>query len=447
MENYYQGCNTKLLARIPECRKVLELGCAAGLLGWHYKQEFPNAEWHGVDLFEEALAAAATRLDSTHLIHLDRQPLTSVGSGFDCVVLGDVLEHLVDPSRVLAQLYAITTEDAKIICCVPNMGHASVIERLISGDMSYDENGLLDKTHLRFFTKSSLVKLFLDSGWSPNVADRYIAPSGNTAFVQHIIEAAVALRLPQDMALENFSAYQYIFDCKKIHRIPRSDLPPISVIVALNDDRQLEQNILKSPGLKEINAEIILCRGAKSAADAFELGKEKASREWLMYCHQDVYFPSGFGARLQGAMNGMDTERKRKSVIGFAGLSMDEFGKTAHSGSVIDRGQRFDYPASERVVSLDELAIVMHKSCARQIDPELGWHLWATDLCLQGANDPEGVCYSQTVSEPIFHNSYSSYTLPEAYYKSAKILSKKYPDMAMIPTLCADIANHTMRPG
>ena len=58
MKTYYEGCNTRLLEQIPKRRKVLELGCAAGLLGWHYKQEFPDAQWHGVDVSEVALAAA-----------------------------------------------------------------------------------------------------------------------------------------------------------------------------------------------------------------------------------------------------------------------------------------------------------------------------------------------------------------------------------------------------
>jgi 2-polyprenyl-3-methyl-5-hydroxy-6-metoxy-1,4-benzoquinol methylase len=439
MKNYYQGCNTKLLAKIPKCKKVLELGCAAGLLGWHYKQEFPDAEWHGVDISAEALEVASTRLDNTYLIHLDRQSIKNAGDEYDCIVLGDILVHLIDPLEVLADLHSITTPDAKIFCCVPNMGHASVMERMIAGDLTYDDEGLLDKTHLRFFTKGSLIKLFLDAGWYPNIADSYKVPSQNEEFMRHITAAAGALGLPSETALENFTTYQYIIDCTKIKKACSAPALELSIVVPVNNEQQVALNVLKSPGLMNLNVGVTLCRGAKNASEAFEMGKENSTNEWILFCHQDVYFPPGFGENLSNAINQLDPGKIKKTVIGFAGLALDVAGNIVQSGSVVDRGIRFEHPPSEKIISLDEFAIVMHKSCELKIDPALGWHLWATDLCLQGIHNLDDGCYPISIQESIFHNSYNNYVLSDDFRRSADILLEKYPHLTVIPTLCGNI--------
>ncbi len=92
-----------------------------------------------------------------------------------------------------------------------------------------------------------------------------------------------------------------------------------------------------------------------------------------------------------------------------------------HAGFVIDRGSRFDQPASEAVVSIDELALVLPRQSPLRIDPSLGWHLWATDLCLQA------ICahrfFAHIVRLPLFHNSHTDHTLPAAFHASAATLA------------------------
>jgi len=170
-ENYYSGLNVKLYEAIPHnSKKILELGCANGKLGGLYKKNNLTAIWHGVDFSTEALKNASLVLDETYQIDMNQENLTEyIGDEkYDVIVIGDLLEHLIDPRKMLSELLKFTHDESKVVACVPNMSHVSVVQRLISGDFTYDQMGLLDDTHLKLYSPSSLFKIFLDSGWLPN---------------------------------------------------------------------------------------------------------------------------------------------------------------------------------------------------------------------------------------------------------------------------------------
>jgi hypothetical protein len=125
-------------------------------------------------------------------------------------------------------------------------------------------------------------------------------------------------------------------------------------------------------------------------------------------------------------------ENGRRTVVGFVGMS----GAAAH-GLCLDRGNWLDWPATENATSIDELAVILHRDTELQIDPALGWHLWATDMCLQAER-------ATIIRVPVHHNSHPvpehiSYTVPPAFHESAKVLRAKYPGIP-IRTLCGEIA-------
>ncbi|TXC65324.1 hypothetical protein FSC37_01995 [Piscinibacter aquaticus] len=140
------------------------------------------------------------------------------------------------------------------------MAHLSVIERMIAGDISYDSMGLLDQTHVRFYSPASAFKTFLDAGWLPHLQDQYRVEVPQTHFAAKIVEAAQLLGLPAETAVRNLGCYQMVIVCRKWAMEPlRGAGPsaPPSVIVPVNRPWQYELNIARSPGLKEIDAEII----------------------------------------------------------------------------------------------------------------------------------------------------------------------------------------------
>lgn len=166
-----------------------------------------------------------------------------------------------------------------------------------------------------------------------------------------------------------------------------------------------------------------------------------------MLVRQDVYFPKGSGMTLAQQLGSLTEQGKTGAPVGFASL---EPGRQAadrtvvsYSGFVIDRTNRFDHEPSEAAVSIDELAVAMHQDCEVSIDPGLDWHLWATDLCLQGLAIARRSAIARIIRVPLFHNSVTDFTLPDAFHRSAELLLAKYPGWDGIPTLCGQLRRRT----
>lgn len=434
---YFDGLNQKLLSAIPsDAHSVLEFGCANGRLGAACKVLHPGLRWTGVDANPSALAEAATRLDDVVSMDLDSPDANLLGSGYDVIVFGDVLEHLRDPGECLRVAHSVSEPRARLLTCIPNMAHVSVIERMLAGDLSYDAAGLLDSTHLRFLSSASAFKLLLDAGWLPNVLDRYAVGHPDEAFLTHLVAAAGRLGIPEQTALNHLLSYQLIIDCIKAPSCAPSADSRFSVIVPVNNRQQFELNVNRSPGLAEANAEIICVEGAGSAADAFASARSHVSTGWIVFCHQDVYFPKGSGHALSACFAAVPSNIQKRTLIGFAGLGATHMGAQP-AGLVTDRSARFDHPTSSSAVSIDELAVAMSTDTIHAIDPALGWHLWATDLCLAARGAGEGNLRIERI--PLFHNSYNDGRLSESFHASAQALRRKYPHAGAIPTLCGVI--------
>lgn len=444
MNSYYDGLNQKLLNVIPlNARKILELGCANGRLGQRYKELNHNSRWVGVDIQKSAIAEASQVLDEAHQIDIDASELSQVGADFDVLVIGDLIEHLKYPEVLLDKLYDLSSPNAILVCCLPNMAHLSVIERIICGDLSYDDMGLLDRTHTRFFSSSSAVKMFLDSGWLPDICDQYDSIPRHSEFLNSVIGAAAALGIPKQTALGQLSLYQMIIRCQKWDMAILKDPGPMvsfSIIVPVNKPWQYDLNICRSPGLKEVNAEIIPVINANSAADAYETGVTKARNDWKIIAHQDVYFPTGSGFAIARHLGQLSAKGSTAHAVGFAGLTKQADGSNAMAGMVIDRKRLFMHPASDSASSIDEFAVALHSEAQVKIDPRLGWHLWATDLCLQA--DKNVYRHSTSVMNvPLFHNSTNDYSLPSEFHRSVEKLFIKYKDLNSINTLCGNFSS------
>lgn len=437
--SYYDGLNRKLFEAIPAAAaNVIEFGCANGRLGEAFKGRATGARWTGVDISTEALTQARARLDAVLRIDLEAPDEGALGTGFDTVVFGDLLEHLREPARLLELAARITTPAARLACCVPNMAHVSVIGRMLAGDLSYDDAGLLDRTHLRFLTLASTFKLLLDAGWLPNVADAYFVGDPGSNAVRALASAAAPLGVPPNTVLRNILAYQWIIDAVKAPAPAPAPAAgagdPFSVVVGVTNPEQFQLNVARSPGLAEVGADIIPVQGASSAAAAFQAGRERARHRWILYCHQDVYVPRGAGRALAAALARVPPDSAADTLVGFAGVAGAEGGATRHSGLVIDRMHRFDHPATEQALSIDEFAVALTRDSRHEIDAALGWHLWATDLCLVAARHPARRCPILRV--PLFHNSYNDGTLPPAFHAAARVLTAKHRDRTPITTLC-----------
>jgi SAM-dependent methyltransferase len=147
---------------------VLELGCGAGATGALIRQRFAGTRYVGIELDQDAAAIARRRLDGVIVANVEQIDLGECGlerESFDLIICGDVLEHLYDPWKVLHVLRDYLKPEGKLLASIPNTQNIGVILHLLNGNWTYMEHGLLDATHIRFFTLREIFKLFSGTGY------------------------------------------------------------------------------------------------------------------------------------------------------------------------------------------------------------------------------------------------------------------------------------------
>jgi SAM-dependent methyltransferase len=140
----------------PKGTKVLDVGAATGILGRRCSGY--GLRLKGIEPYEEWAQLARSYYEEIAVC-----PIEAVEDDFlrsaDVVVLADVLEHLKDPEAVLRRIVRLQQPGARLIISVPNIAHLWVRANLLLGRFDYAEHGLLDRTHLHFFTRSTFLSL------------------------------------------------------------------------------------------------------------------------------------------------------------------------------------------------------------------------------------------------------------------------------------------------
>jgi 2-polyprenyl-3-methyl-5-hydroxy-6-metoxy-1,4-benzoquinol methylase len=164
-EHYYGSLRPEMQSFIPtNVRNLLDVGCSNGGFGGALRK---SRQIHvtGVELNSDAANQAVDQLDRVIHENAEHFPYSEYAGEFDCITFNDILEHLVDPWAVLRAAKEALSPNGIIIASLPNVRHFEVIKDLVfRGQWTYVSEGVLDRTHLRFFTRSSGVSLFEDSG-------------------------------------------------------------------------------------------------------------------------------------------------------------------------------------------------------------------------------------------------------------------------------------------
>ncbi|MDP2808965.1 MAG: glycosyltransferase [Rhodocyclaceae bacterium] len=149
-------------------RRVLDIGCGAGATGKALKDAFPGVETFGVEVNKAAAGIARQRMDVVMEGKFEEVDLEGAGiapGSLDTVIVADVLEHMYDPWHVLTRLKNYLSPDAQVIASIPNIRNLVVMEELAKGNWRYEEWGLLDITHIRFFTLNEIKRFFHETGY------------------------------------------------------------------------------------------------------------------------------------------------------------------------------------------------------------------------------------------------------------------------------------------
>ncbi|MCP4642822.1 MAG: glycosyltransferase [bacterium] len=161
---YYRCPRPELAVQVPRhARRVLDCGCGGGEFGRSLKERGVE-EVVGIEVVEQAWNLATTVLDDAILGSIEDLDLPFEDEYFDCVVFGDVLEHLVDPCAALRKVARVLAPDGIIVMSIPNVRFWDVVRMLAEGRWRYDDAGILDRTHLRFFTAVEMNELVIEAG-------------------------------------------------------------------------------------------------------------------------------------------------------------------------------------------------------------------------------------------------------------------------------------------
>lgn len=145
--------------------RLLEVGCGNGNTASYALAQGKCGWCCGIELCPEPAAEARTKLNRVIIGDIEELPLDLPPNSFDVLLLSEVLEHLRDPASVLKKLRVLMRPGAVVVAGSPNVCHYSVLLMLLRGEWTYQREGILDETHLRWFSPSSFSRLFETSGY------------------------------------------------------------------------------------------------------------------------------------------------------------------------------------------------------------------------------------------------------------------------------------------
>lgn len=168
MSRYYSGARTEIIPHLPPApKRILELGCAAGGTLAHIKQIHPDLWAAAVELHKESADIARAHANILWQGTIEATPWDREipPHSLDMVLCLDILEHLIDPWAAVKRLSPLLAPGGKLVISLPNIRNWKFIAKLLfKGDFRYKDAGLLDRTHLRFFTRETAIELAVCGG-------------------------------------------------------------------------------------------------------------------------------------------------------------------------------------------------------------------------------------------------------------------------------------------
>ena len=194
----------------PNTKFLLDLGCGFGALGAKVKSEY-GSYCYGIESNSAAESKLTRNLYKHWIANVEDFDFNVIDVEFDCIVLADVLEHLIDPWVLLGRVKELLAKDGVIIVSMPNIRNLNVIASLIlKGRWENRDSGILDRTHLRFFTKYEMESMFIASGFeivnANSNKDFYSLPRKILSFLPNLL-------------IPDLKVSQFIFTVRKVNLV------------------------------------------------------------------------------------------------------------------------------------------------------------------------------------------------------------------------------------
>lgn len=210
----HDNYNPDLLAMMPtNAKRVVEVGCSSGALARAYKNLNPSCHYTGIDVVPEYSEVARQYCDVASCFDIenaDESTFESLSKA-DCWIFGDSLEHLKDPWALLSRIRTTIPDEGSIVACIPNAQHWSVQAKLSCGRFVYEDSGLLDRTHLRWFTRVTLIDMFVTTGYEiVSGIPRVFKESEHGRVLEAIKAMAAAVGADPEQAVADAAPLQYV---------------------------------------------------------------------------------------------------------------------------------------------------------------------------------------------------------------------------------------------
>lgn len=198
-----------MVSFLPESAKiVLDVGCSSGGFAKSLREARPELEIWGIEPFADAASIAQNDIDRVIVGDFPSVLPQLSDTRFDAVFFNDVLEHMAEPEDALTAAHQVISPGGTVVASIPNVRHFSVVWPLLRrGQWTYQDAGILDRTHLRFFTRSSVLRLFRGTGWEVSAImgiNRCVDPATGTASLACEVISRASLR-----RLDPFIVSQY----------------------------------------------------------------------------------------------------------------------------------------------------------------------------------------------------------------------------------------------
>lgn len=206
--------NPDLLRMMPgNLNRIVEIGCSGGALAKAYTNLNPECVYTGVEIDPDFAEVAKSSCNEVICGNIEELPEGIFLQLFpsDCWIFGDTLEHLYDPWSLLQRVKPQLSPDAQIIACIPNAQHWSIQVKLNCGLFRYEDQGLLDRTHIRWFTRITMIEMFESTGYKiiegfPRIFDE----PGREKFLPSISAMALAAGMDPQQAVNDSLPLQWI---------------------------------------------------------------------------------------------------------------------------------------------------------------------------------------------------------------------------------------------
>lgn len=202
---------TQIVQLVGENKRVLDIGCATGHVDEFLQRN--GCTVVGIERDEEFAEQAAASCESVIVGDVERDDLLNRVEGkFDAIVLGDVLEHLLEPKELLKKLKGFIKPDGFIVVSLPNVAFWAVRKNLLFGRFEYSDRGVLDAAHLRFYTLRTAKNLILESGYDVDyVGYRFYFPLSGRKLINKVVYLGGRVPIYLSKRFPSLFAFQFIF--------------------------------------------------------------------------------------------------------------------------------------------------------------------------------------------------------------------------------------------